>query len=72
MRSASASFPPRVKELAIEDVVDQVGVDFDAGKIESAERRDAKVANARGRGADENDLVFECAGGNFFCARFGE
>ena len=47
--------------MPIEDIVDQVGVNLNAWEIETTKGRDAKVTNASGRGADQNDLVFECA-----------
>ncbi len=61
MRSVSDLFCAALEELAIENVVDQIRVHFDAGKIETAERRDANITDASCRGADENDLVLECA-----------
>src|SRR5580700_4519465 len=60
------------EKLLIQDVVDQVGVNFGSREIETAERRSTQVANSGGGRSDEHDLVFESAIRKFLQRRIGK
>src|ERR1700730_5680685 len=63
---------PARKEALVENIINQVCVDFDAGKIEAAKGRRTQVSDTGGGSADEHELVLECAGREFLLHRIGQ
>ncbi len=58
------ALPPLQKSL-IQDIVDDVGVNFDARIVGAAVRCGFQIADARRCCADEHKFVFKCAGREF-------
>ena len=60
------------EELLVQNIVDEVGVDFYAGEIDSAKGCCAQIANSRRRNSNQDNFVFESPCGEFIQRHVGE